>query len=321
MDIPPEILPPGAEPFEASTALSYAVPSARPPRPRVWPTYVSFVLVLVAMVLMIVVVAMSYLAYLTVQAGGMPRKINPEAMASTPWVIALSIVGMFVILMGAAAIPAMLSRTPFRLRLALQRPRLPWGILLLGVVGSVAYSLASDSVLYFLNVKSSSINALGDAITNAGLPWLMVLTLLIGIIGPIGEELYCRGYLQTRLVQRHGPIAGIIIASLCFGFLHMDWYQSPFAFGFGLFAGFIAYRAGSILPAIAAHTINNILTVVITRWVPDVGSTVEIIVLIVGALVAAGTFRLLLRWPRRPEEPAAPRIQDLIAATATTPNT
>ena len=99
---------------------------------------------------------------------------------------------------------------------------------------------------------------------------LAVLMLLgIGVLGPAAEELFFRGYLQTRLVARHGPFWGILITSLFFAIMHFDPLHSTFALGFGIYCGIIAYRAGSIWASFLAHAANNTLSVVETWYLVE----------------------------------------------------
>ena len=40
-----------------------------------------------------------------------------------------------------------------------------------------------------------------------------------------GEEIVFRGYIQSRLVQRHGTIWGILTATVLFTLLHLGFYE------------------------------------------------------------------------------------------------
>jgi membrane protease YdiL (CAAX protease family) len=73
------------------------------------------------------------------------------------------------------------------------------------------------------------------------------------------EELFFRGYVQTRLCARFGGWPGVIVTAALFGFLHLDWSHSPSAFVIGLFLGWLARCAGSIRPGLLAHAVNNTL--------------------------------------------------------------
>jgi membrane protease YdiL (CAAX protease family) len=101
--------------------------------------------------------------------------------------------------------------------------------------------------------------------SSTGLGFVAVL-LCAGLFAGVGEELFFRGFLQTRLRQRWGVWPAICVTALAFGILHYDPVHSVMAFGMGVFLGWLVERTGSIRPAIAAHVLNN------TAWILAAGS-------------------------------------------------
>jgi len=132
---------------------------------------------------------------------------------------------------------------------------------------------------------------------------LLLLPLTLG--AGVGEELFCRGYLQTRLVERWGRWPGVAIAALAFGLLHFSWVHSLLAFCAGLFLGWSVERAGSIRPAMLAHVLNNLVAFGLMRWVDRSGWLGWAHLALVGA--CAGAFVLCVRVLRGPgdSEPVA----------------
>lgn len=94
--------------------------------------------------------------------------------------------------------------------------------------------------------------------------WLpfAVLALMIQVTA---EELLFRGYLQTQITGATGSVRiGIFFSALVFGLGHfsMSGGESAFfpvfwAMAFGVVAGDLTARTGSLGPAIALHLINN----------------------------------------------------------------
>lgn len=107
-----------------------------------------------------------------------------------------------------------------------------------------------------------------------------VLSLVwMGFVAGLGEELFFRGYIQSRVNETwarpwrflgipFGP--GLLVSSLLFGFVHalnsVDYFTGEyrFAWGYGLmtiglFAGFVRERVGSIWPGVVMHVLGNIL--------------------------------------------------------------
>ena len=70
--------------------------------------------------------------------------------------------------------------------------------------------------------------------------------------------------MQTRLRERWPPALAVAVTSVAFGLLHLEWLHAALALALGLWLGFITERAGSALPAIAAHVVNNVVFTVLT---------------------------------------------------------
>jgi len=81
--------------------------------------------------------------------------------------------------------------------------------------------------------------------------------LTVAVAAPILEELIFRGVILNGLLKNYSPLKSILISSLLFGFLHLNPWQFIAAFNLGLLAGWVFYRTGSIIPAIAVHFVNN----------------------------------------------------------------
>ncbi|MDE1850409.1 MAG: CPBP family intramembrane metalloprotease [Candidatus Micrarchaeota archaeon] len=85
--------------------------------------------------------------------------------------------------------------------------------------------------------------------------WFLIFT---GVIAPINEEVFFRGFLVPRI--------GIILSAIIFGVLHAS-YNSTFgieiiaAFIFGSIAGYVLRKSGSLYPSIIAHVLINSLAV------------------------------------------------------------
>lgn len=94
--------------------------------------------------------------------------------------------------------------------------------------------------------------------------WLFTGIASYGVIA-IVEEMAWRGYVQGRLMEGFAPGAAILITTLVFALLHVQYLQADAALQL-TFAGLIfgslifsvsTYRTGSLVPAIIAHAIIN----------------------------------------------------------------
>jgi len=105
------------------------------------------------------------------------------------------------------------------------------------------------------------------ALAGAVGPDLFLAVVVIGVLAGTAEEAFFRAYMQTRLGERLPPAAAVVIASMCFGVLHLEWLHAGQAFALGLYLGWITELAGSALPAVACHVINNTLFTILTaQW-------------------------------------------------------
>jgi len=99
------------------------------------------------------------------------------------------------------------------------------------------------------------------------LPALFALFLQV-----FAEELIFRGYLQSQLAARFAsPIIWLVVPSVAFALLHFDatsyggnvWVVVVWAATFGIVAGDLTARFGTLGPATALHFINNFSAILI----------------------------------------------------------
>jgi membrane protease YdiL (CAAX protease family) len=89
-----------------------------------------------------------------------------------------------------------------------------------------------------------------------------ILLIMSSVVAGICEETGYRGYLQTPLEKKYGPIAAIIISSIIFTIIHLskNWAHPiiPHIFFASLLLGILAYKSGSLIPGIIGHSILDI---------------------------------------------------------------
>lgn len=184
-----------------------------------------------------------------------------------------------------ALVAGTLSPIPLTRRLGLGSSKLGRAGWLIVPLGTLALNQAVDAAFTLSGFgRGDVLEELLKTLAGARGLMLAAAVLIVGALSATCEELFFRGYVQRRLVARLGPWAGILIAAFLFGLAHWDFHHSLFAFAFGVFVGLAAWAADSVWPAIAAHVVNNtvsVLTLVLGLNVsPWIG-------LAVGTLVAA----------------------------------
>ncbi|MCM1013010.1 MULTISPECIES: type II CAAX endopeptidase family protein [unclassified Brevibacterium] len=134
--------------------------------------------------------------------------------------------------------------------------------LLLGVLGGlIAFALKFPATWVYVAVTGDSGNAQSDWSQTAatGLVPLLLGLVLLGVLTPIGEELFFRGVVTTVLL-RYGAIVGVVGSALLFTILHGVPQTMLSAFIVGLITGELRRRSGSVWPGIIAHIIFNLFS-------------------------------------------------------------
>ena len=96
----------------------------------------------------------------------------------------------------------------------------------------------------------------------------VIFLISISVFPAIFEELLFRGVVMQSL-RRFGDPFALIVSSILFAMLHRNFIQGPNALLTGLVLGYFTLRAGSLIPAIVAHFVNNLfagsLSVIVVR--------------------------------------------------------
>jgi membrane protease YdiL (CAAX protease family) len=129
----------------------------------------------------------------------------------------------------------------------------------------VALPLLYWPILRLLDKGTSDLEGPAREMTDRadGVLGVLLLVVIVGICAPVIEEIFYRGLFQQSLLKRGlPPAAAIGINATVFGLSHGELLQLPALILFGVVAGILAHRAGRLGPAIAAHVVFNMVTVV-----------------------------------------------------------
>lgn len=118
-------------------------------------------------------------------------------------------------------------------------------------------------LLTMIPIFNSTEESLGKTLTiDVNNPLSLIAGVLyLAILGPVLEEILCRGMI-LRVGSSISNKFGVILSALLFSFMHMNFLQGTNTFVMGLILGYITIKSGSIIPAIAAHIFNNSIAVV-----------------------------------------------------------
>ena len=268
-------------------------------RPRLWPVFLSCAaafVTIVAFSLVAAAVVRSLYPDLPDQAAleGLPGLLAGTLASSAAFVLTALIAS------GGAAPGAL----PGALRLVPGRET--GGTLLLAVIGMLALGQVLDSLTVLAGLaEHGNMVMIRRALAQAAGPDLFLAVLIVGLIAGSAEEIFFRGYVQTRFVQRLPRSVAVIATSVCFGAFHLDWLHSLLALILGLYLGWIVELTGSTLPAIVCHVVNNALfTLVTSSWNSVGGLELNVALAAAGAVVFAATVAGLRRTQSVPVEGA-----------------
>lgn len=135
-----------------------------------------------------------------------------------------------------------------------------WGLMYLL---TVVFSLIVNFLMNTFGIQSV------DVTSSITLNMTADLFIYAVLIGPYIEELQFRG-LYINHVKKYGAIATIILTSLTFSFMHMNFIQSIGTIGLGLVLGYVGYFY-SFKAAILLHVLNNLYAAVVGMIVIQFG--------------------------------------------------
>jgi len=99
-----------------------------------------------------------------------------------------------------------------------------------------------------------------DATLSAGSLWIQLLA--VGLAAPIAEELCFRGIMLGRMSWLP-KWASILIQGIVFGLIHLNLFQSVYAFLVGLILGCLYMKYKSIVLVIIGHVSFNVASIII----------------------------------------------------------
>ena len=106
---------------------------------------------------------------------------------------------------------------------------------------------------------------------------IYLVILIGGIIGPMVEEVACRGMIFSGMRKEMSAILAAILSAFVFGLFHMNLNQFLYAFAIGIFLALAVEATGSIWASFIVHmTINTqqmLKMVIANKLIPDLYSS------------------------------------------------
>ena len=141
------------------------------------------------------------------------------------------------------------------------RPFPPWAHLLAGAVILIAFVI---NVFYALAIWTLGLERFRPLGARELLPlfgeggWALAIGLMLaGVIAPLAEEMFFRGFVFMGLLRPLGFNGALIMSSLLFAVVHLQIMTVLPIFALGCLLGWLYYRSGSLWPSILVHATYN----------------------------------------------------------------
>lgn len=146
--------------------------------------------------------------------------------------------------------------------------------------GGGAFILAAAALLgslVFTSAYAFIVSGLGfDALVPEPLPielaedsaLMLVSVLALGVWVPFAEEVFFRGFLFAGLAARYGLYVGVAVSAFLFAVVHFSLATIIPIFVTGILFGLVYHVTRSIWIPVAAHSAQNILALLASRYVP-----------------------------------------------------
>jgi membrane protease YdiL (CAAX protease family) len=229
--------------------------------PRVWTVFVAYAVAFVAMLaasLAILAVALVALVASGTEMIAALKLIESEASSRRGILTSATLSGVCVL--GVTVCATHFSPVTFGRRLRLGPSGLSLGWSCLAVIACIGVSWVLGEIPRLFG-DLGLLDHLLESQRHPSAASLAGSLLIVAGLAPIAEELFFRGYMQTRLEERWGRWPAIGVTSVLFGVFHMNAPQGIAAGLFGVCLGWVA-AVTSVRVSIAAHAANNALFVV-----------------------------------------------------------
>ena len=178
----------------------------------------------------------------------------PLALILGPWVFGIRRHGVSPELLG------------FRPATATSLGWLPLVALAIGLSTTGVYALMMEALGVDILVPDQNLEKLRALDGIERLPTFAI----VGVLAPVGEEIFFRGFLLAALVSAIGGLRGTLVSSAIFSVAHLNLSTLFPIFILGILLSWLYLRTGSIWPSIVAHAAQNLLALTILEIPFDV---------------------------------------------------
>ena len=137
------------------------------------------------------------------------------------------------------------------------------GGILFGIAAFLCAMIVGVLLVPFFPESADGLTQLDDMLTSQP---AVVLILVVALMPAIGEEVLFRGFVMGTLKNKCTGVIAVLVTTLLFAAYHMSLIKmfTIGIIGFGL--TYAAYKSGSIVTSMCMHFLNNLLSVLITKY-------------------------------------------------------
>lgn len=148
------------------------------------------------------------------------------------------------------------------------------GGILFGIAAFLCAMIIGVLLVPFFPESAEGLTQLDDMLTSRP---AVVLILVVALMPAIGEELLFRGFVMGTLKNKCAGVITVLVTTLLFATYHMSLIKmfTIGIIGFGL--TYAAYKSGSIVTSMCMHFLNNLLSVLITKYPEQMQSVLPVL--------------------------------------------
>lgn len=187
------------------------------------------------------------------------KVMNYESLAEKAFdgsSVSPTLLALAVIVSGLLTCLVLWSLKMIRLPQALDWRVVRWRPAMLGVLAAVTCVFSTDMAGEMIDLPDMMVDTFLQMADNF---WGI---LSIAVAGPVVEELVFREAIQGSLERSGKPFwLAAVVSALCFGLIHLNPAQIPFAFAMGLILSVVYHKTGNAVVTSIIHILNNSLAV------------------------------------------------------------
>src|SRR5437667_401447 len=121
----------------------------------------------------------------------------------------------------------------------------------------IAQAIGAEAMAAAEHANDVLTRLLGTGLSTPALVWILIL---VGVIVPVGEEVFFRGFVYGTL-RRWGVLPGALLSAVYFGAVHQQIVHFLPITVLGIVLALLYERTGSLVSSMAVHGINNVVAI------------------------------------------------------------